>query len=193
MRTPYAENLPADGRSLARARPDEPPYGVSRRSAGLRKAAWILSGLLLLGLLIWAIKPSGQPASGRHGHLNANGPVPVGVAKAALSDVRVTLNALGAVTPLATVTVKPQVSGIMQKVDFREGRMVHPAMSWRKSTLAHTRRRSTRPKARWRAIRPSLPTLRSTSSDTSNSGRRTRFRSKSWRRRKPRCARTPEP
>jgi multidrug efflux system membrane fusion protein len=126
MRTPYAENLPADGGALARGRPDERLYGTpSRLSGGLKKAAWILAGLLLLGLLIWAIKPSGQTASGRHGHLNANGAVPVGVAKAALSDVRVTLNALGAVTPLATVTVKPQVSGIMQKVDFREGQMVH--------------------------------------------------------------------
>ncbi|HEX4160438.1 MAG TPA: efflux RND transporter periplasmic adaptor subunit [Rhizomicrobium sp.] len=127
MRTPYAESLPADGRALERGRADEPAYGTkSRLPTGLKKALWIVAGLLLLVLVVWAIKPSGQPTSGRYGHhLNATGPVPVGVAKASHSDVRVTLNALGAVTPLATVTVKPQVSGIMQKIDFKEGQMVH--------------------------------------------------------------------
>lgn len=126
MRTPYAENLPADGATLARRRTDEGAYKTkSRLPAGLKKALWIGLGLLLLVLLVWAIRPSGQTTTGRRGHLNANGPVPVGVAKATLSDVRVTLNALGAVTPLATVTVKPQVSGIMQKIDFKEGQMVH--------------------------------------------------------------------
>jgi multidrug efflux system membrane fusion protein len=93
--------------------------------AGLKKALWIVAGLLSLLLVVWAIKPSGQPTLGRRGHLNANGPVPVGVAKASYSDVHVALNALGAVTPLATVTVKPQVSGIMKKIDFKEGQMVH--------------------------------------------------------------------
>jgi len=126
MHTPYADNVPANGSPLARGRADEAPYATkSRLSAGLKKALWIGSGLLLLGLLVWAIKPSGQIASGMHGHPNAAGPVPVGVAKATLSDIRVTFNALGAVTPLATVTVKPQVSGIMEKIDFKEGQMVH--------------------------------------------------------------------
>jgi multidrug efflux system membrane fusion protein len=97
----------------------------SRWRPTVKKALWIGAGLLLLALLVWAIRPSGQTSGTKHGHLNANGPVPVGVAKATLADVRVTLNELGAVTPLATVTVKPQVSGIMQKVDFKEGQMVH--------------------------------------------------------------------
>jgi multidrug efflux system membrane fusion protein len=48
----------------------------------------------------------------------------VGIARARLGDVRVTLSALGAVTPLATVTIKPQVSGILQKIDFQEGQSV---------------------------------------------------------------------
>jgi multidrug efflux system membrane fusion protein len=91
----------------------------------LKKATWIGGGLLVPWLIVWAVKPSGQTDSTRHGHSNANGPVPVGVAKATTSDVRVTLNALGAVTPLATVTVKPEVSGIMQKIEFKEGQMVH--------------------------------------------------------------------
>ena len=126
MRTPYADNLPADGRGMARARPDGRPIGgTSRFSKRLKTALLVVAILLLLVLLIWAIRPSGQTGSRHHGHLNMNGPIPVGVAKSALSDVRVTLDELGAVTPLATVTVKPQVSGIMQKIDFKEGQMVH--------------------------------------------------------------------
>ncbi|HEX3663899.1 MAG TPA: efflux RND transporter periplasmic adaptor subunit [Rhizomicrobium sp.] len=127
MRTPYAENLPADGSTLARSQADDGPYEAkSRFPAGLKKVLWVLLGLVLLVLLVWAIRPAGQTAPGRRGHhLNANGPIPVGVARAALSDVRVRLNALGAVTPLATVTVKPQVSGTIQKISFTEGQMVH--------------------------------------------------------------------
>ncbi|HEX3431030.1 MAG TPA: efflux RND transporter periplasmic adaptor subunit [Rhizomicrobium sp.] len=51
-------------------------------------------------------------------------PVPVGVATARRSDIRVTLDELGAVTPLATVVVKPEVSGILQQINFKEGQMV---------------------------------------------------------------------
>ena len=36
-----------------------------------------LARLLLLALLVWTIRPSGQTTTGRRGHLNANGPVPV--------------------------------------------------------------------------------------------------------------------
>lgn len=50
--------------------------------------------------------------------------MPVGVARATVASVAVTLNALGTVTPLVTVTVKPQVSGILQKINFQEGQMV---------------------------------------------------------------------
>jgi multidrug efflux system membrane fusion protein len=126
MRTPYAENLPADGSALARGRAEEQPYGTrSRLRARIKMALWIVAGLAVVVLVVWAIRPSGKSSAGRFGHhLNANGPVPVGVAKSTLSDIRVTLNALGAVTPLATVTVKPEVSGIMQKIDFKEGQMV---------------------------------------------------------------------
>lgn len=48
----------------------------------------------------------------------------VGVAKAATADVPVTLDAIGTVTPAATITVRPQVSGVVSAVYFREGQMV---------------------------------------------------------------------
>ena len=46
------------------------------------------------------------------------------VAKAISGDINVTLNALGTVTPLATATVRPQVSGMLVKLNFTEGQMV---------------------------------------------------------------------
>ncbi len=49
---------------------------------------------------------------------------PVRVATAAHGDMPIVLNALGTVTPLATVTVQTQLSGVLQSVAFREGQMV---------------------------------------------------------------------
>src|SRR5690242_16497946 len=48
----------------------------------------------------------------------------VGASTAALGDVRVILNELGTVTPLATVTVKTQINGQLTEVGFTEGQLV---------------------------------------------------------------------
>jgi len=49
---------------------------------------------------------------------------PVGVAHIDRGDIRLTLRALGAVTPLATVTVSSQISGYLMSVGFKEGQLV---------------------------------------------------------------------
>ena len=46
------------------------------------------------------------------------------VAPVASGDIEVRIPALGTVTPLATVTVRPQVSGILTKIGFEEGQLV---------------------------------------------------------------------
>ncbi len=48
----------------------------------------------------------------------------VGASTAALADVRVILNELGTVTPLATVTVQTQINGQLTEVGFTEGQLV---------------------------------------------------------------------
>ena len=48
----------------------------------------------------------------------------VGAATVALGDIRVIVNALGTVTPLATVTVQTQIDGQLMEVPFTEGQMV---------------------------------------------------------------------
>ena len=64
-----------------------------------------------------------QPAT-HPGRGGAGGALPVGVATVAKGDIDITLNALGTVTPLATVTVRPQVSGQILRFNFQEGQMV---------------------------------------------------------------------
>src|SRR5579872_1961732 len=95
---------------------DAPGTDVRRRRGMMRfvpggtKTVVIGVAALLVALLVWAIKPA--PNAGRPNNpffAGRNAPVPVGVAKIALGDIDVTLNALGTVVPLATVAVKPQV------------------------------------------------------------------------------------
>ncbi len=88
---------------------------------GGAKLLWLVVGLLLLALLIWAIKP-GQQARNNGGGFG--GPQPVGASAVAKGDIAITLNALGTVTPLATVTVRPQVNGQIVRFNFQEGQMV---------------------------------------------------------------------
>ncbi len=93
----------------------------SARNPRLSRVVWFAVGLALLALLIWAIYPAKQ--TGRRGLIN-QGAQPVGVARVISGDINVTLNALGTVTPLATATVRPQVGGMLVKLNFTEGQMV---------------------------------------------------------------------
>src|SRR5581483_7168108 len=47
-----------------------------------------------------------------------------GTAQATLADLPVQLEALGTVTPAATVTVRPQVAGMITQLLYREGQLV---------------------------------------------------------------------
>ena len=66
--------------------------------------------------------PAGAPgAAPRQG---GGALVTVGMAVAQRADIPVKLDALGTVTPVTTITVRPQVSGMMTEVLFTEGQMV---------------------------------------------------------------------
>ena len=86
----------------------------------------VVVALLLLVALVRFIQHK-QPAqaAGGPGRGGQNGPVAVSVATAASGDIQLRIPALGTVTPLATVTVRTQISGIMQKILFTEGQTVH--------------------------------------------------------------------
>jgi len=63
----------------------------------------------------------GGPGGGRGGPATT-----VGVATSVEADIPVTLDALGTVVPAAIVTVRPQVSGVVQQIHFTEGQLVKP-------------------------------------------------------------------
>jgi multidrug efflux system membrane fusion protein len=89
----------------------------------LRRIGLVVAALLVLALLAWVLTPKATKApGGRFG----GGPMPVVTAQARSGDMPITLIGLGAVTPIATVTVQSQVSGQITKVLFREGQNVKP-------------------------------------------------------------------
>ena len=92
----------------------------SRDHPTLSRIVWFAIGIGLLGLLLWVFWPMTVPG----GRGFNQGPQPVGVAVAQNGDINVTLDALGTVTPLATATVRPQVGGLLTKLNFTEGQMV---------------------------------------------------------------------
>ncbi|MGF6410481.1 MdtA/MuxA family multidrug efflux RND transporter periplasmic adaptor subunit [Paraburkholderia sp. MM5482-R1] len=114
--------------------------GAVKRHRG-RTVALIVAALVVFGVVLWRWHPWGGAGSGasapgaasgaRSGRFGRGGPnamanmaQPVHVAAATQGEMPVVLTALGTVTPLATVTVLPQLSGVLQDVYFKEGQMV---------------------------------------------------------------------
>jgi multidrug efflux system membrane fusion protein len=118
------------------------PRHFSPRS---RQISWF-AGLLVLVLLIAGVvylsQQSSTPAAGPGRPGGGGGPgggrrpgggggfgrggaaTTVGIAKATAADLNIQLEALGTVTPAATVTVRPQVSGTITQILYREGQLV---------------------------------------------------------------------
>jgi multidrug efflux system membrane fusion protein len=82
----------------------------------------IVALLTAFVLYLRSKQPVAAPPRGRNGQ---NGPVAVSVATAVSGDVHVNIPALGTVTPLATVTVRTQIIGTLQRIFFTEGQLVH--------------------------------------------------------------------
>jgi multidrug efflux system membrane fusion protein len=84
----------------------------------------VLAVALMIGFFTY-LRHKQAPAAQGPGRGGQNGPVSVAVATAATGDIQLRIPALGTVTPLATVTVRTQISGVMQKILFTEGQTVH--------------------------------------------------------------------
>src|ERR1700722_9640937 len=117
-----------DNSSGAESRPyPAPPAEGSRRTLP-RILRWIIAGgiaALVVAVIVHQIVTfASQPQQTRRGRFLDGGNQPVGVARIRRGDIRLTLRALGAVTPLTTVTVNAQISGLLMSVGFKEGQLV---------------------------------------------------------------------
>jgi membrane fusion protein, multidrug efflux system len=81
----------------------------------------VLIVALLGGYLAWRSISAGQPSAGRNPQA---APQSVGAATIGRGDIRVIVNALGTVTPIATVTVQTQIDGQLLQVGYTEGQIV---------------------------------------------------------------------
>jgi multidrug efflux system membrane fusion protein len=91
----------------------------------LRTLLGIGLGLAVVAGAGWYFsQPSSTAPARQGGRFGAGAPIPVGVAAAAKGDIPIIIKALGTVTPLATVTVKSQITGQLVQVAFTEGQLV---------------------------------------------------------------------
>jgi membrane fusion protein, multidrug efflux system len=99
--------------------------GVRSSWAGFsRPILWAGVVLIVILAVAWSIH-RGRQSQLEAKRAAAGGPATVAVATATTGDIAVKLPALGTVTPLATVTIKTQISGQLQQIAFKEGQFVH--------------------------------------------------------------------
>ncbi|HVT91673.1 MAG TPA: MdtA/MuxA family multidrug efflux RND transporter periplasmic adaptor subunit [Bryobacteraceae bacterium] len=110
--------------------PPAPP-APPERSGGRSSRLWMWIVLLAIagaGAYYWHSriedKTATAPQSGK-GRRAGSGAVRVVGARAQRGDIPVYLNALGAVTPIYTVTVRSRVDGELVQVNYKEGEVVH--------------------------------------------------------------------
>jgi multidrug efflux system membrane fusion protein len=124
-------NLPTEA---APARPPSPP--PEEHPAGKRRRHpifWAVLAAAVLGIAFIAYRSrvssgsqyggAGRGARGGFGP-GMNAAVPVVARPAQKADINVVLNGLGTVTPVATATIRTQISGQLFQVNFTEGQLV---------------------------------------------------------------------
>jgi membrane fusion protein, multidrug efflux system len=146
------EQPPSDDRALPAPAPSPPALPPAKPVRGARR--W-LGTLVAFGVLVaiaalawWllhrppdgaggagpaasgaargaAAGPGGPGGGARGGAARGAPPSTVGIATATRADLPIVLDALGTVTPLVTVTVRPQVSGQITQVLYNEGQIVN--------------------------------------------------------------------
>src|SRR5215470_15958836 len=111
---------------FARTQPlDKPVTGkTAARKKGRRLGLLIvLVAAAAVGWWLYGRQPAPPPPQGRQNAFG--GAMPVVAAPAVTGDIDITLNGLGTVTSLATVTIRSQISGQLVRVAYQEGQMIN--------------------------------------------------------------------
>jgi multidrug efflux system membrane fusion protein len=102
-----------------------PEPGVrSRFYSKFRMGIGLVIALGLVAAAYWVVHTMRAPQVVTGRAAQTGGLQSVGAATIATGNIRVIVNALGTVTPLATVTVQTQISGQLTQVAFTEGQLV---------------------------------------------------------------------
>ena len=105
----------------------EPPERIRPgRSWRSRSFSFLIGCVIVAAVVLWVEGPwqpqQRQQQTGRS--RGGEGPVPVLAAAANIADVPVYLDGVGTVRAYKTVTIRPQVSGRLVSVNFKEGQEV---------------------------------------------------------------------
>jgi multidrug efflux system membrane fusion protein len=91
-----------------------------RGKLGIAAAAVVASVVI-----VWIVRAAPNALERPRPGGGLRGGMPVVAASAGKGEVKVTYDALGSVTPLATITVKSQVNGKLMRIGYQEGQIVH--------------------------------------------------------------------
>jgi multidrug efflux system membrane fusion protein len=102
------------------------PIIETKRGSRSRFVVGLIVLIAVLGGAYWIYRSfyATQPATTAVRTQGGGPPQSVGAATIGKGTIRVTVNALGTVTPIATVTVQTQIDGQLQEIAFTEGQMV---------------------------------------------------------------------
>jgi multidrug efflux system membrane fusion protein len=111
---------------LRRTAPVEPaPIIETKRSSRFGSVVGLIVLIAIAGGGYWIYRSFYAPQPASNAARNPlTAPQSVGAATIGQGDIRVIVNALGTVTPIATVTVQTQINGQLLEVGFTEGQMV---------------------------------------------------------------------
>src|SRR5579871_4196901 len=99
-----------------------PSIGPAQATKPPSRGRFVLTIILILLVvagIVWWTKQAPQPEQGGRGR--NSGPMSIVPEVVGKGDIGVNINALGTVASLATVTIRTQISGYLQKIDFTEG------------------------------------------------------------------------
>lgn len=110
--------------------PPAPPQALIGSGTTPKRRRWLwvvlaLAAFVVLGLALYLLWPRLAGAKSNDAASKGPAPIPVMAATSRKGNIGVYYTGLGAVTPLATVTVRTRVDGQLMSVRYREGDTVH--------------------------------------------------------------------